>query len=107
MLQREPVVSGFAGLSGVVAAVLSAAVALGWLDWSAEQVAAVVGVVAAVSAVLAPIVRGRVTPNGTVDSLMFDAVEYADEAWAAGYESGLFTPVPDVDGGGSGVASGA
>ena len=99
MFSREPVVSGFAGLTGLVAAVLSAAVALGWLDWSPEQVAAVVGVISAFAAVLAPLVRKSVTPNETVSDLMTDAHEWADQAWANGYEQGLHTPVPEGDGG--------
>jgi hypothetical protein len=91
MLSREPVVAGFAGLTALVGAFLSAAVVFGFLDWSAEQVAAVTGFVAALAAVVSPVVRRGVTPNVTVGELR-------DYEWAAGTAEGFTLGVESMKG---------
>lgn len=93
MVSREPVVAGIVGLDVAVAAVLSAAVALGWLSLSAEQVAAIVGAVAAVSALIAGVVRARVTPVGQFGTI--------DETFSVGVWAGLVEAGAD-DGPGAG-----
>jgi hypothetical protein len=81
--KHEPVVTVLGALSGIVAAGLSAAVALGVLHWTPEQVAAVVALVAALLAPAAMILRSRVVPLQTHE---------------ADVERALQTPVEEVAG---------
>lgn len=94
MLKREPVAAGFVGFDALVFAVLGFLQVFGWLELSAEQNAAVVSLVAVVSAVVASFVRSKVVPSVTFDAFKVEAADYADEAYVAGFDLGLFTPVP-------------
>jgi hypothetical protein len=96
MFSREPVLVGLVGLDAVVAAGLGLARVFGWLDWDAAQVGAVVGFVAVVSGFVGGVVRSLVIPVGTVRPVL-------REAYSAGFETGLFTPVPS----GGSVADGS
>ena len=96
-MRTEPVIAGLVGLDAAVAAVLSAAVALGWLDLTGEQLAAIIGAVTALAALVAGVVRSQVRPVATSMS-----VAEADELvqatqWAMAVESSA------TDGAGAGT----
>lgn len=95
MLDREPVAVGFVGLDALVFAVLGFFQVFGWVELSAEQIAAVVALVAVGSGVLGGLIRSKVVPVEKFDFFAVEAADYADEAYLAGFDLGLFTPVPD------------
>jgi hypothetical protein len=94
-VRREPVVAGAVGLDAVVLAGLAMAQVFGWVDFSAQQNAAVVGFLLAVSGFVTGLVRSFVVPVAKFEEFQSAAVVYADDAYAAGFDLGLSTPVPD------------
>lgn len=95
MLSREPVAAGFVGLDALVFAVLGVLQVFGVVGLSAEQNAAVIGLVVVASAFFGGLIRSRVVPLEKFDFFAVEAADYADEAYLAGFDLGLFTPVPD------------
>lgn len=95
VLGREPVAVGVAGLDAVILAGLALLQVFGWFDFSGEQNAAVVAFVLSVSAFVMKFVRDSVVPVETFNDFQRSALEHADDAYAAGFELGLTTPVPD------------
>ena len=95
MMKREPVAIGFVGLDAFVFSVLGLLQVFGWVELSAEQNAAVVAFIAIGSAFLGGLVRSRVFPAAAVEAFVAEAASYADDAYLAGFDLGLFTPVPD------------
>lgn len=89
MLAREPVVAGVAGLDVVFLSALGMLQVFGWVDFSVEQNAAVVAFVVAVSGFVTRFVRGRVMPMVTFEEFRVKAVDYTDEAFAAGFDLGV------------------
>jgi hypothetical protein len=95
VFEREPVVAGFAGLDVVVLSVLGLSQVFGLFEFSVEQNAAVTAFVVAVSGLIASFVRNRVMPVERFEEFRVAAVDYADEAFAAGFEGGLVSLIPD------------
>ncbi len=95
MFDREPVVAGFAGLDVAVLSALGLLQVFGWFEFSVEQNAAVTAFVVAVSGLVAGFVRNKVMPVERFEEFRVAAVNYADEAFAAGFEDGLVSLVPD------------
>jgi hypothetical protein len=95
MLSREPVAAGFVGFDVLVLSFLGVLQVLGWVELSGEQLAAVTAFVVSLSGVLAGVVRRRVVPVRSFDEFQAVAAGYVEDAFAAGFEHGLVTPVPN------------
>jgi|694.fasta_scaffold01756_3 hypothetical protein len=91
-MRNEPVVTGFASLNVLVAAAIGLAQTFGWIDWSTDQIAAIIGLVTALSAVIAPLIRKKVI---TINQFQQEVSDISDEAFSAGFNRGLFMPVPE------------
>jgi len=95
VLSREPVAVGFVGFDVFVLSLLGVLQVFGWVDLSGEQLAAVSAFLVAVSGVVGKLVRDHVMPMERFDEFRVAAVDYADEAFAAGFDTGLVSLVPN------------